>query len=278
MGLVRNIVVAGLLAAALLALPLVTRSPDADELSRLRYANALLQQRVQAYQQLARELQQTPDSNGTRGTDPSSAVSLTAVTTADLLAVHRIWDWKAIVTEFLRPWPAIMHNQIDSAVKACNGSSMYCQRFQVYKGTLYLTDHAAIFFDRHYAPARVLPLLETLRLHPDLPDLDLVVAAVDEPRIHSLPGDLTAWTRACKRWPGGGFSKLPPPLFSSTTNRNTFDLPWLDFAFFMPKAPHTPCPHPHPHPSLTLHPNHHFHAKGTAQRLTHHPHPHPHLP
>ena len=31
------------------------------------------------------------------------------------------------------------------------------QRLQIHKGSLWLTDYRAIFFDRHYAPARVMP-------------------------------------------------------------------------------------------------------------------------
>ena len=62
-------------------------------------------------------------------------------------------------------------------------------RNQIYGGSLYLTDYRAIFFDRHYAPARIMPILETLRRHPNLPNMDLVVAGNDEPRVPAHPGD-----------------------------------------------------------------------------------------
>ena len=42
--------------------------------------------------------------------------------------------------------------------------------------------------DRHYAPARVMPLLETLRRHPNMPNVDIVVAGNDEPRLTNIPG------------------------------------------------------------------------------------------
>jgi len=115
---------------------------------------------------------------------------------------------------------------------------------QVIKGSLYITDYRAIFFDRHYAPARILPILETLRRHPNLPDMDLVVAGNDEPRVPSSPGDRFSWSKTCKRWPGmnvvrgGPTGVLPPAIFASTVNRAAFDLPWLDFAWFFPRRPH----------------------------------------
>ena len=61
----------------------------------------------------------------------------------------------------------IEREQLETAVGACyDNGTMYCQRMQIYEGSLYLTDYRAIFFDRHYAPARILPLLETLRRNP----------------------------------------------------------------------------------------------------------------
>jgi len=220
-------------AVLILLLPLWARrgSSDAEEIARLRYANSLLQVRLEARRVEDASTSMSCSSN-------RSASHRGGSSAAQLLAASRVWDWRAIVTDFLRPWPNIAQQQLDTAVKACNGSSMYCQRFQIHNGRLYITDYAAIFFDRQYAPARVLPILETLRRHPHLPNLDIVVAAVDEPRIRAIPGDLYQWTRTCSRWRGGELHNLPPPLFSSTTNENTFDLPWLDFAWFFPRAPH----------------------------------------
>ena len=57
---------------------------------------------------------------------------------------------------------------------------------QIYENKLFITDYRAIFFDRHYAPSRVMPLLDLLKHHPNLPAVDVVVAAVDEPRIKTL--------------------------------------------------------------------------------------------
>ena len=128
--------------------------------------------------------------------------------------------------------------QLATAVATCNDNgTMYCQRMQVHKGRLYLTDYRAIFFDRHYAPSRVLPLLEALRRHPTMPDVDIVVAGNDEPRVPAVPGDQYSWTRTCAKFPGGS-GKAPPAIFASTVNKGTFDLPWLDFAWFFPRRPH----------------------------------------
>ena len=50
-----------------------------------------------------------------------------------------------------------------AGVKSCfDNGTMYCQRIQVRQGRLYLTDYRAIFFDRHYAPARIMPMLEVM--------------------------------------------------------------------------------------------------------------------
>ena len=241
-----------------------------DEITQLRHTNAALQKRADDVEALMRRLnrleaqmneaeikdaaaarapQCTPShpklSTITTSTArPAAATNSTAddMSAATLLSVHSTWDWRSIVDNYLRPWPTISYEQLDSAVAACNGSAMYCQRFQVHDGKLYITDYAAIFFDRHYAPARVLPLLDTLRRHPQLRNLDIVVAGNDEPRVHNVPGDPRLWRRSCQRYCGDGSStsdgRAPPALFSSTTNRATLDLPWLDFAWFFPKRPH----------------------------------------
>ena len=155
-----------------------------------------------------------------------------------LLLAHAYWDWRAIVKDLLQLWPRIEPAQLDAGVANCHNSSMYCARLQVYQGGLYLTDYRAIFFDRHYAPSRIMPMLETLRRNPHLPDLDIVVAANDEPRVSSIPGDRSSWTKTCARWPGGTKGVLPPAMFSSTVNRGVMDLPWVDFAWFFPRRPH----------------------------------------
>ena len=76
---------------------------------------------------------------------------------------------------------------------------------QIHKGKLYLTDYRAIFFDRHYAPARVMPLLAALRAHPDLPDVDIVVSGNDEPKVPAHPG-------RGGRQPFSDFPRDHPPL------------------------------------------------------------------
>ena len=122
-----------------------------------------------------------------------------------LLTLHRKWDWKTIVQDMFQMWPRIEPDNLETAVAACNDNgTMYCSRMQIIDGSLYLTDYRAIFFDRHYAPARVMPLLETLRRHPHLPNMDIVVAGNDEPRVPAIPGNRESWRRTCARWPGSG--------------------------------------------------------------------------
>ena len=261
-----------------------------DELARLRYANSLLQSKVNAYEaklQVTGTASKSARAAGTAACPPAAScpppaacplpaecpppVACTrrddtggaAATDAPppapppaqksgprnasasvLLGLHRRWDWKSIVYDMLQPWDRIEKSQLDTAVAACNDNgTMYCQRMQIVDGSLYLTDYRAIFFDRHYAPARIMPILDALSRH-KLPNMDIVVSGNDEPRVPSAPGNSWSWARTCKRWPGGGpggsggSGKLVPAIFAATTNRAVMDLPWLDFAWFFPKRPH----------------------------------------
>ena len=186
----------------------------------------------------------------TQSVEKPEAAAATAVGPAgsnNALLVHTRWDWKSIVHDMFLLWPRVEEEQLTAAVASCNNNgTMYCQRMQVIRGTLYLTDYRAIFFDRHYAPARVLPLLETLRRHPQLPDMDLVVAGNDEPRAPAVAGDRYSWSNTCDRWPGSTVGRregrkgpvMPPATWAATTNRGVMDLPWVDFAWFFPKRPH----------------------------------------
>ena len=54
-----------------------------------------------------------------------------------------------------------------------------------------------------------MPILETLRRNPDLPNIDIVVAANDEPRVPSIYGDQRSWERTCKRYPGEANGGMP---------------------------------------------------------------------
>ena len=153
------------------------------ELDHLRLANTVLQQRLHGYEQLHAKMEaklasctsmtSPPPAHG--GSEPAgtkaSAAAAAGAQPADakaLLAAHAHWDWRSVARDLLQPWPSVTQENLASAVAACNGSAMYCARLQVHDGRLYVTDYAAIFFDRHYAPARIMPLLATLRRHPAL--------------------------------------------------------------------------------------------------------------
>ncbi|KAL3898640.1 MAG: hypothetical protein SGPRY_012801 [Prymnesium sp.] len=100
-----------------------------------------------------------------------------------LLALHRQWDFKMMVAEMLSPFDHITKDSIRAGVASCfQNGTMYCARAQVVNNQLFITDYRAIFFDRQYAPSRIMPLLSLLRDH-SVPDVDLVIAANDEPRI-----------------------------------------------------------------------------------------------
>ena len=199
----------------------------ADELAVLRESNDQLRRQLDHTEKQRKVLR----ARLWQGDGKNAQAQLAAA-----IALHGKWNWKLMVHSLMQPFKRITPSMLDAAVRTCfDNGTMYCLRAQVVSGRLYITDYRAIFFDRYYAPSRVMPLLETLRRHPDLPDVDLVVAAVDEPRIKTLV-DPKWWTRLCTTYPGP--HDLPPPLFSSTISRHHLDLPWLDFSFFMPRKPH----------------------------------------
>ena len=226
------------------------------EIKLLRASNSKLRAKLARLEQLSASAAPPPLARPC-GTDGSSAgrsagSSAGAIVREELSAavdVHGHWDWSILVHELLLPFDQVTEHMLEAAVRTCDDNgTMYCLRAQVIGGHLYITDYRAIFYDRYYAPSRVLPLLETLRRHPNLPDVDLVVAAVDEPRIKTLVTP-KYWSRLCTAYPGTARPKaagetrrpdadLPPPLFSSTISRHHLDLPWLDFSFFMPRKDH----------------------------------------
>ena len=179
--------------------------------------------------------------SGRSGSSSASSTSAGSLT-RQLLELHAHWDWQAIARRQLQPFTYIDPGMIESAIKECfKNDTMYCARLQVVGGEIHLSDYRAVFFDRHYAPARLMPMLDVLRRHPNLPDVDLVVAAVDEPRIR-IKVDRMEWPRTVRLYPGvpvaGGGGGLPPPLFSSTIDSAHLDLAWVDFSFYMPRRPH----------------------------------------
>ena len=109
----------------------------ADEVASLRHANSLLQLRVEAYEAERKQHRECVPPAAILPPPPPAATSSTSrnaatdggSSVASLLAAHSRWDWRSIVSDFLRPWPTISRLQLDAAVAACNGSSMYCQRF-----------------------------------------------------------------------------------------------------------------------------------------------------
>ena len=92
----------------------------------------------------------------------TSASTSSSDLSAALLEAHAHWDWHQLVKEMLLPFSAgIEEMQLETGVKRCNDNgTMYCTRIQVVANRLYITDYRAIFFDRHYAPARIMLLLE----------------------------------------------------------------------------------------------------------------------
>jgi hypothetical protein len=256
--------IALLLATTLLLFALVShgfsapaKGPSTSELHELRAENERLRQKLVACEAIEPTVAESSRSSSSSGSGNGSSSSSSGgggggggsasstsagSLTRQLLELHAHWDWQAIARRQLQPFTYIDPGMIESAIKECfKNDTMYCARLQVVGGELHLSDYRAVFFDRHYAPARLMPMLDVLRRHPNLPDVDLVVAAVDEPRIR-IKVDRMEWPRTVRLYPGfpvaGGGGGLPPPLFSSTIDSAHLDLAWPDFSFYMPRRPH----------------------------------------
>ncbi len=151
---------------------------------------------------------------------------------------RQLWYWNDLVQDSLRPFShlsgGITREGLRLAEQKCK-SATYCHRAQVIGGRLYITDLRAIFFDRNYAMARVMPILETLRRWP-VPDLDAVFQGTDYP-LGELPRDAAHMERMY------GSGQHIPPMFSPTATSVHLDIPWPDFAFFPPRG-RDGIPHP----------------------------------
>ena len=178
------------------------RGGGSEEAARLRFDNAHLREKITALEAQFAVKQQTQAVDAAARTtatpDPGSTSSLAA----QLLDLHAHWDWKAIAKDMMQPFAGIDEAMLENGVRTCyENGTMYCMRAQVRDNRLYIQDYRAVFFDRHYAPARIMPLLDVLRRH-KIPDVDIVVAAVDEPRVKTIV-DAREWSRTIQRFPGG---------------------------------------------------------------------------
>ncbi len=139
------------------------------------------------------------------------------------------WYWTDVVMDALRPFEklngGITLHGLRLAEQKCKVST-WCHRAQVIDGRLYITDIRSIFFDRHYAMARIMPILLTMKRH-HLPDLDAVFSGTDYP-IMEVPRDAAHMKRLY------GPKQAIPPLFAPTANTVSYDIPWPDFSFFPP--------------------------------------------
>jgi hypothetical protein len=209
----------GVLLAATLVLALLvsylqrtpgTPTADANVLRQLREENERLRHEIRSIQSL-RGASCDGCSGNTEiairsGSDAVTVGSDTGARSSGLLTqlldVHSHWEWEAIAREMLQPFARISRRMVDDAVDECyKNGTMYFMRAQVIHGELYITDYRAVFFDRHYAPARVMPMLDVLRRHA-IPDVDIVVAAVDEPRVKAVV-DAQEWPRTVLKYRDG---------------------------------------------------------------------------
>ncbi|KAK3240978.1 hypothetical protein CYMTET_49220 [Cymbomonas tetramitiformis] len=153
-------------------------------------------------------------------------------------------QWKHIVEEYLEPWNEqrggrpITKKLLDDATQALRriefpeGSedmprlrySPDVWRAQIRSGQLWILEVHLLEPWARYSASMKLVLLETLRRHPDLPDVDIIVNQWDEPLVSA---NVHAYRNA-----------TPPPLFSTTRSPDTHDVPFPDFSFFYPLTPH----------------------------------------
>ena len=213
-----------------------------DPLSRIE--STLLQSQLQRIKFLESENAELRKKQG-RLSLPAAGNTLTAGAAAALPAPstpgkRQWWYWTDLVMDSLRPFEklngGITQRGLRLAEQKCKIST-WCHRAQVIDGRLYITDLRAIFFDRHYAMARVMPLLLTMKRWP-VPNLDAVFSGTDYP-IMEIPRDAAHMERMY------GLGQPIPPVFSPTANTVSHDLPWPDFSFFPPLgACGTQCNHP----------------------------------
>ena len=180
-----------------------------SQLTRIKFLeseNAELRKRADAKQATSFSL---PDPSGGGGVPPLPPASS---------GKRQWWYWTDLVMDSLRPFErlngGITQRGLRLAEQKCKIST-WCHRAQVIDGRLYITDLRAIFFDRHYAMARVMPLLLTMKRW-KVPDLDAVFSGTDYP-IMEIPRDAAHMQRMyAARQP------TPTPCISTTTtNPNT---------------------------------------------------------
>ena len=160
-------------------------------------------------------------------------------------APRQPWSWTGLVLNTMRPFDklngGITLKGLRLAEQKCKIST-WCHRAQVIDGRLYITDLRAIFFDRHYAMARIMPLLLAMKRF-KVPDLDAVFSGTDYP-IMEIPRDAAHMGRMY------GQGQPIPPVFSPTANTVSHDIPWPDFSFF-PPLPNPKCGQSCNHPLKT---------------------------
>jgi len=138
-------------------------------------------------------------------------------------------DWTNIVDDALAPFPTIHLVDVDSAeVKVRESVNAF--RAQIVGGRLFIKDIRSLLFARDYAPSWKITLLQTMKRHRDLPDIDAVFNEGDYP-IVQLPKDGAHQQRLYGR---GSNGMKPPPVFSPTASETSLDFPFPDFSFSPP--------------------------------------------
>jgi hypothetical protein len=166
-----------------------------------------------------------PSSRLSRRPSPVDHSRFPALTSAD----DPTFDWTNIVDDALNPYPVITKEDVDSAeVKVRESVNAF--RGQIIGGRLFIRDIRSLQFAREFAASWKITLLETMRRHRDLPDVDIVFNEGDYP-IVQIPKDGAHQQRLYGRSSNG---MKPPPVFSPTQSEMSFDIPFPDFSFSPP--------------------------------------------
>lgn len=203
-----------------------------------------LEQSLNELRMHARALQQQRQQQSVSGaTSTFPVANIPSSSTAS--TTRQYWSWTGLVMNTMRPFErlngGITLRGLRLAEQKCKIST-WCHRAQVINGRLYITDLRAIFFDRHYAAARIMPLLLAMKRFP-VPDIDAVFSGTDYP-IMDIPRDAAHMARMY------GPGQPIPPVFSPTANTVSHDIPWPDFSFF-PPLPNPKCGKACNHPLKT---------------------------
>lgn len=172
--------------------------------------------------------------------DPAEAPRPAAQTAIRANLTHPAWPqfhWESYADWHLAHWDhawtdnRILREDLEDLEEICERGTglIWCTRVQIIQRRLYVKDVRALELDRDYAVSRIAPLIDIIKAHPTLPNVDLMFGLNDQPQVaynyrgpHARAHDVLH----------------PPPMFGATLSPRTVDIPWPDYSFWLPTRPH----------------------------------------